>query len=74
MSPGEYNGVVLKGYAGTGKTYLVKRIIEYASIADPKHKEAITAPTNKAVHVLHKNSPLQIIQQCLKITVDLKTV
>lgn len=57
MTPGEYNGVVLKGYAGTGKTYLVKRIIEYASIADPKHKEAITAPTNKAVHVLHKNSP-----------------
>ncbi len=52
-----HTGIVLKGFAGTGKTYLVKRVIEYISIAHPSHKVAITAPTNKAVHVLHKNSP-----------------
>jgi DNA replication protein DnaC len=43
---------VLKGYAGTGKTFLVKRIIEYITSNYPKRKIAITAPTNKAVRVL----------------------
>jgi tRNA A37 threonylcarbamoyladenosine biosynthesis protein TsaE len=53
----EKDAVVLKGYAGTGKTYLVKRVIEYIVNAYPKRKIAITAPTNKAVHVLSNNSP-----------------
>lgn len=48
---------VLKGYAGTGKTFLVKRIIEYITSSYPKDKIAITAPTNKAVRVLQADAP-----------------
>jgi len=47
---------VLKGYAGTGKTFLVKRIIEYITSNYPKRKIAITAPTNKAVRVLQADA------------------
>lgn len=50
------DAVVLKGYAGTGKTFLIKRVIEYILHFDPASKIAITAPTNKAVHVLYKNA------------------
>ena len=53
------DGVVLKGYAGTGKTFLVKRIVEYITTSYPNRKIAITAPTNKAVHVLARNSPFE---------------
>lgn len=53
------DGVVLKGYAGTGKTFLVKRVIEYITTSYPNRKIAITAPTNKAVHVLSRNSPFE---------------
>jgi ATP-dependent exoDNAse (exonuclease V) alpha subunit len=48
---------VLKGYAGTGKTFLVKRILEYITGRFPNRKIAITAPTNKAVRVLQANAP-----------------
>jgi chromosomal replication initiation ATPase DnaA len=48
---------VLKGYAGTGKTYLVKRIIEYITASFPARRIAVTAPTNKAVQVLQANAP-----------------
>jgi DNA replication protein DnaC len=51
------DAVVLKGYAGTGKTFLVKRVIEYITTSYSNRKIAITAPTNKAVHVLSRNSP-----------------
>lgn len=53
----EEDAVVLKGYAGTGKTFLIKRVIEYITTTYPNRKIAITAPTNKAVHVLSKNCP-----------------
>lgn len=43
---------VLKGYAGTGKTYLVAKVIEYINKLSPGCKIAVTAPTNKAVQVL----------------------
>lgn len=43
---------VLKGYGGTGKTYLVKRVIEYINKHYSGSKIAVTAPTNKAVQVL----------------------
>lgn len=48
--------IVLKGYAGTGKTFLVKRLIEYISQTNHKGRIAVTAPTNKAVQVLYKNA------------------
>lgn len=42
---------LLEGYAGTGKTYLMGRILRNALMGHPKWKVAITAPTNKAVRV-----------------------
>lgn len=42
---------VLKGYAGTGKTFLVKTLIKYIT-KNLGGKIAVTAPTNKAVQVL----------------------
>lgn len=51
-NPEEWSAVVLKGYAGTGKTYLISRIIEWYTTMYPNKKIAMTAPTNKAVAVL----------------------
>jgi exodeoxyribonuclease-5 len=47
-----YEGAVLKGYAGTGKTYLISRFVDYITKAYPNRNIAVTAPTNKAVKVL----------------------
>ena len=52
----EHEALVLKGYAGTGKTFLVKRIMEYIIYSTDDKKIAIGAPTNKAVSVLYSNS------------------
>lgn len=52
----EHDAVVLKGYAGTGKTYLVKKILEYITYSTDQKKIAIGAPTNKAVSVLYRSS------------------
>lgn len=51
-----YEAMVLKGYAGTGKTFLIKRVIEYILQTDTKNRMAVSAPTNKAVHVLYTNA------------------
>lgn len=56
----QHDALVLKGYAGTGKTFLVKRIIEYIAQTDHKKSIAIGAPTNKAVQVLYKDSPKNV--------------
>ena len=50
---------ILKGYAGTGKTFLVKRLIQYLNRTQPKSKIAVTAPTNKAVKVLSAASSIK---------------
>ena len=50
------DAIVLKGYAGTGKTFLVKKIIEFIVQTSQTDKVAIAAPTNKAVQVLYANS------------------
>jgi exodeoxyribonuclease-5 len=59
---------LLKGYAGTGKTYTISRFIQYCVdhkdiFLDPKDTYgpyqlniALTAPTNKAVQVLRESS------------------
>lgn len=57
--PEDYEGVVLKGYAGTGKTYLIKTFVEYITKAYPHRGIAVTAPTNKAVKVLSRGSVFQ---------------
>ena len=41
--------VSLLGYAGSGKSYLVSQLVEWA--LERKHNIAITAPTNKAVKI-----------------------
>lgn len=48
----EYDAAVLTGYAGTGKTYLVKKFIEHIAVNNDYVDIAVTAPTNKAVKVL----------------------
>jgi exodeoxyribonuclease-5 len=52
----EHDAAVLKGYAGTGKTFLINRIIEYIMMTEMESYIAVTAPTNKAVNVLYQAS------------------
>lgn len=58
-NPEDNSMFILKGYAGTGKTYLVKTFIRYVHIRHPHHHIAITAPTNKAVRVVRKSSGIK---------------
>lgn len=53
---------ILRGYAGTGKTYLVKRLIKYIHSKYPGFKVAVTAPTNKAVKVLAKSNSMKDVR------------
>lgn len=48
---------VLKGYAGTGKTYLVTMILDYL-LTETSLMVGVTAPTNKAVKVLRRSAPI----------------
>lgn len=50
---------LLEGYAGSGKTYLVGKIIRQVFKKYPGWKIAVTAPTNKAVKVLRKSSSMK---------------
>lgn len=49
---------LLTGYSGTGKTFLVSKIIEELLFTNKSIKIAITAPTNKAVRVLKNLSSI----------------
>src|SRR5664279_5443518 len=50
---------LLTGAAGTGKTFTLREVVEYAIM---KHiKVIVTAPTNKAVKVLKKMVDLKVI-------------
>jgi exodeoxyribonuclease-5 len=51
--------VLLKGFAGTGKTFLINRVIEAAKQIEPRINFGMTAPTHKAVKVLKKTSELR---------------
>lgn len=44
---------LLKGYAGTGKTYVISRVNEQYLFENSTNQVAVTAPTNKAVKVLY---------------------
>lgn len=50
--------LLLEGYAGTGKTYLIGKFIEYIFKARENFPIAMTAPTNKAVKVLRRASQI----------------
>lgn len=51
--------ILLQGYAGTGKTYLITKFIEYVMKTRRHQMIAMTAPTNKAVKVLRKASKVK---------------
>jgi len=50
---------LLKGYAGTGKTFTISRVMEWALRFKRTWNIAVTAPTNKAVKVLLEASDFQ---------------
>jgi superfamily I DNA/RNA helicase len=47
--------IVLKGYAGTGKTYVITQVLKWY-VMMMQNNIAITAPTNKAVKVLRQTA------------------
>jgi ATP-dependent exoDNAse (exonuclease V) alpha subunit len=51
--------ICLKGFAGTGKTYTIVRCLQYFKTKHKRKKIALTAPTNKAVGVLQKQTPAE---------------
>lgn len=55
-----YKYQLIEGYAGTGKTWTILKIIrEILDRYDENFQIAITAPTNKAVKVLKDNFPIE---------------
>ena len=54
----KFSQALLTGYSGTGKTFLVTKIIEEILFKNKGVKIAITAPTNKAVRVLKNLSSI----------------
>lgn len=54
-----FRKVLLNGYAGTGKTFLINRVIEAVRHIEPNINFGMTAPTHKAVKVLRKTSELK---------------
>ena len=52
---GKEHGFLIKGYAGTGKTYMLKRFIEFMEDNYRYRTIALTAPTNKAVKIIQSS-------------------
>ena len=67
--PENPDAIVLRGYAGTGKTYLVNKVIQYISKRYSNRKIAATAPTNKAVKVLAQSANKMIKSKVHYLTV-----
>lgn len=55
---GGFRMVLLNGYAGTGKTFTVNRVVEKVRKLNRRINFGMTAPTHKAVKVLKKTSEL----------------
>ncbi len=53
---------VLRGYAGTGKTYCIQRVIKSLRQLNPKIKIAVCAPTHRAVHVLEEMAAASLLK------------
>lgn len=74
IKPGGNSVFVLKGYAGTGKTFLIKRLIQHIR-KSTSAKIALTAPTNKAVRVMKKSAEItgrNIVYQTIHSLLGLK--
>lgn len=54
-----YRKVLLNGYAGTGKSFLINRVVEEVRRQWPSMNFGMTAPTHKAVRVLKRSSELR---------------
>lgn len=63
MDPDDNSVYVLKGWAGTGKTFCISVLVKYVlQVIHPTHawyKIAVTGPTNKSVRVIKKTSGLR---------------
>ena len=57
-SPKDGSMFLLKGFAGSGKTYCISRLVDALKRIKPGRRIAMTAPTNKAVAVLKESSGL----------------
>lgn len=56
FSQSESTMFLLQGYAGSGKTFIISKFIEWYLSVFKSHRVAMTAPTNKAVRVLYKSA------------------
>jgi exodeoxyribonuclease-5 len=69
---------ILRGFAGTGKSFLVKRLINYIHFKYPGFKIAVTGPTNKSVRVLSKAAvslkDMRVVYQTIHKLLGLKEV
>lgn len=62
---------ILKGYAGTGKSFLILRLKTYCEVIYPNLGLLFTAPTNKAVKVIRSmGNEAKTIYSALKITMS----
>lgn len=69
------NYLILKGVAGSGKTYMINKWIEYHKRVYPYGSIAVSAPTNKAVKVLRSDQPKDVLNgSCIESYVSYKTV
>lgn len=70
---------VLKGYAGTGKTFVVARLVNKYLFANKTRKVCMTAPTNKAVRIMktmaeyeHTNLEYMTVHSMLALKEEIK--
>jgi len=56
LEPTSKHYVILEGYAGTGKSYLITALVDFFLKEHASIEFGITAPTHKAVKVLQRNS------------------
>lgn len=54
-----YRWVLLDGWAGTGKTWTINRVVEEVKRLNPRINFGMTAPTHKAVRQLQKHSEMK---------------
>lgn len=65
------NEVLLTGYAGTGKTFVVQQLLKHLKETGQKQKIVFTAPTNSAVKVLKDMAKSQGLEVDCKTTYSL---
>lgn len=59
LKPRRLTKILLEGYAGTGKTFTINRVVERVKKLVPRISFGMTAPTHKAVRQLKKHSELK---------------